>query len=93
MTGLLRADDAVTHWHKVMLSTIAAGGTDPITSARTAIVQAAVFDSVNGIQRKYTPIHADFRGPEDASPSAAVIESAYVTLVALLPRSAARPQG
>jgi hypothetical protein len=86
MTSALRADDVVTHWHKVMLATIAAGGTDPITSTRTAaIVQAAVFDSVNGIQRKYTPIHADLRAPEDASIPAAVIESAYATLVALYP--------
>ena len=62
MTSALRADDVVTHWNKVMLATIAAGGTDPITSTRTAaIVQAAVFDSVNGIQRKYTPIHSDVR--------------------------------
>ena len=82
----LRADDVVTHWNKVMLATIAAGGTDPITSTRTAaIVQAAVFDAANGIQRKYTPIHADFRQPNGASASAAVIESAYVALVALYP--------
>jgi hypothetical protein len=86
LTSVLRADDVVTHWNKVMLATIAAGGTDPITSTRTAaIVQAAVFDSVNGIQQKYTPIHADFRAPANASPSAAVIESAYATLVALYP--------
>jgi hypothetical protein len=86
MTSVLRADDVVTHWHKVMLATIAAGGTDPITSTRTAaIVQAAVFDSVNGIQRKYTPIHSDLRAPEDALIPAAVIESAYATLVALYP--------
>lgn len=86
MTSALRADDAVTHWNKVMLGTIAAGGTDPITSTRTAaIVQAAVFDSVNGIQRKYTPIHSDLRASEDASIPAAVIESAYATLVVLYP--------
>jgi PAP2 superfamily len=83
---VLRADDVVTHWNKVMLATIAAGGTDPITSTRTAaIVQAAVFDSVNGIERKYTPIHAHIQEPDGASISAAVIESAYATLVALYP--------
>jgi hypothetical protein len=82
----LRADDVVTHWNKVMLATIAAGGSDPITSTRTAaIVQASVFDSINGIERKYTPIHAEFRQPNGASTSAAVIESAYVALVALYP--------
>lgn len=65
MASALRADDVVTHWNKIMLATIAAGGSDPITSTRTAaIVQAAVFDSVNGIQRKYTLIHADIPRPK-----------------------------
>lgn len=86
MASVLRAEDAVTHWNKVMLATVAAGGTDPITSTRAAaIVQTAVFDSVNGIQRKYTSIHADIPKPHGASASAAVIESAYATLVALYP--------
>jgi len=67
MTVASRADDVVTHWNRVMLAAISAGGTDPITSTRTAaMVQAAVFDCVNGIERKYTPIHADFgsAGPQ-----------------------------
>jgi hypothetical protein len=86
MTIASRADDVVTHWNRVMLAAISAGGTDPITSTRTAaMVQAAVFDSVNGIERKYAPIHANFDGPEGASPSAAVIESVYTVLVALYP--------
>ena len=82
----LHADDVVTHWNKVMLTTIAAGGTDPITSTRTtAIVQPAVFDSVNGIERKYTPVHTDVPAPNGASAAAAIIESAHATLVALYP--------
>ena len=86
LASVLRADDVVTHWNKVMLATISAGGTDPLTSTRTAaIVQAAVFDSINGIQRKYTPIHADVPQPNGASASAAVIEAAFRTLVALYP--------
>lgn len=86
MASVLRADDVVTHWNKVMLATIVAGGTNPLVTTRTAaIVQTAVFDSVNGIQRKYTPIHANIPKPKGASVAAAVIESAYVTLVALYP--------
>lgn len=86
MASVLHADDVVTHWNKVMLATIAAGGTSPLVTSRTAaIVQAAVFDSVNGIQRKYTPIHANIPKPNGASVPAAVIESAYATLVALYP--------
>ena len=68
MASILRAEDVVTNWNKVMLATIAADGTDPITSTRTAaIVQAAVFDSVNGIERKYIPIHANIPKPDGAS--------------------------
>lgn len=86
MASMLRADDVVTHWHKIMLNTISADGTDPITSTRVAaIVQAAVFDSVNGFQKQYTPIHANIPAPNGASVSAAVIESAYATLLALYP--------
>jgi hypothetical protein len=86
MTGVLRADDVVTHWNKVMLATIAADKTNPLVTSRTAaIVQTAVFDSVNGIQRKYTPLHANIPKPNGASVAAAVIESAYTTLVALYP--------
>lgn len=86
MTSVLRADDVVTHWNKVMLATIAAGKTNPLVTTRTAaIVQTAVFDSVNGILRKYTPIHANIPAPKGASVRAAVIESAYTTLVALYP--------
>ena len=86
MTASVRADDIVTHWNKVMLATAAAGGTNPLTSTRVmAIVQASVFDSVNGIQHKYTQIHADIPAPRGASIPAAVIESAYTTLVALYP--------
>jgi hypothetical protein len=86
MASGLQADDVVTHWHKVMLATISAGGTDPVSSTRvSAIVETAVFDSVNGIQRRYTPVHADIPRPQGASIPAAVIESAYTTLVALYP--------
>lgn len=86
MAGTLRADDIVTHWNKVMLATMAAGGTNPLVSTRVAaIVQASVFDSVNGIQHKYKPFHADIPAPRGASVPAAVIESAYATLVALYP--------
>src|SRR4029453_12014269 len=68
MTASVRADDIVTHWNKVMLHTVAAGATNPLASTRVmAIVQASVFDSVNGIQHKYTQIHADIPAPRGAS--------------------------
>jgi len=73
MTSVLRADEMVTHWSKVMLATSSRAGTDPITSTRTAaIVQTAVFDLLNGIEKKYKPIHADFRWPDEASEFAGI---------------------
>src|SRR5438094_2052029 len=46
----------------------------------SALVQAAVFDSVNGIERRYTPIHVAPAGPAGASSSAAAALAAYSIL-------------
>ena len=77
----------VTDWNKVML---AAFFTAPVTPApltlRTAaIVQTAVFDAVNGIDRVYAPIHEEATAPRRASTRAAAVQAAYATLVALYP--------
>jgi len=50
-----------------------------------AIVQASVFDAVNGIDRKYMPVHVPPGGDAGASRRAAVVEAAYTALVALYP--------
>ncbi|MGD1096901.1 MAG: vanadium-dependent haloperoxidase [Bryobacteraceae bacterium] len=57
----------------------------PITTRVAAIVQAAVFDAVNGIERHYSPIFVQPAAPEGASVQAAAVEAAYVTLVDLYP--------
>jgi hypothetical protein len=50
-----------------------------------AVVQAAVFDAVNGIARRYTPIHVAPAGPAGASQDAAAVQAAYATLLQLYP--------
>jgi PAP2 superfamily len=50
-----------------------------------AIVQAAVFDAVNGINPRYTPIHVKPAAPHGASRRAAAVQAAYVSLVNLYP--------
>src|SRR5260370_35910746 len=78
--------DVVTDWNQIMLETIANGKTSPVVSTRvTAIVEAAVFDAVKGIERRYTPIHVDFAAPMGASQRAAACQAAYATLVVLYP--------
>jgi hypothetical protein len=46
-----------------------------------AIVQASVYDAVNGIERRYTPIHVAPAAPRGASRRAAAIQAAYASLV------------
>jgi hypothetical protein len=85
LCGSARAD-VVTDWNQKAQQALLTANTSPIASSRVlAIVQVAVFDSVNGIERRYTPIHVDFDAPPGASRRAAAIQAAYATLVKLFP--------
>jgi hypothetical protein len=78
--------DEVTDWNQILVRTITNAKTSPVVSTRVAaIVEAAVFDAVNGIERRFAPIHVDFAAPMGASQRAAAIQAAYATLVALYP--------
>ena len=80
-----RADE-VADWNRQLQQSILTANPSPLATNRiTAIVQVAVFDAVNGIERRYTPIHADFDAPPGASLPAAVVQAAYATLVRLFP--------
>jgi len=84
-SSIARADD-VTDWNQHMLRAGTLGGTSPLVMSRVAaIVQAAVFDAVNGIDRKYAPVHVPPAGPAGASRRAAAVEAAYTALLALYP--------
>ncbi len=84
--GMAWADE-IKDWNLVMLkATLTAPVTPaPITTRVAAIVEAAVFDAVNGIDRRYTPIFVRPAAPEGASERAAAVQAAYVTLVDLYP--------
>ncbi|HEX9162668.1 MAG TPA: vanadium-dependent haloperoxidase [Thermoanaerobaculia bacterium] len=78
--------DEVTDWNKIMFQTALAGGTSPLVMSRNAaIVQASVFDAVNGIERRYTSIRVQPAAPRGASRRAAAVQAAYVALVHLYP--------
>jgi hypothetical protein len=49
------------------------------------MVQAAVFDAVNGIERRYTHIRVEPAAPRGASQRAAAVQAAYGVLVKLYP--------
>jgi hypothetical protein len=85
-TGTAIADE-VTDWNHIMLMAML---TPPVTPAPVAtrvagIFQAAVFDAVNGVDRRYTPIYVPAAAPPGASRRAAVVQAAYATLVNLYP--------
>ncbi len=80
-----RADE-VTDWNHAFLHASRVAGLSPLVQDRHgAIVQSAVFDALNGIERRYAPIHVAPNAPRGASRRAAVAEAAYTVLVKLFP--------
>ena len=75
--------DTVTQWNLTMIAGLEAAAIPPPPSARIgAIVQASVFDAVNGITRRYASYHMAPAAPPGASRAAAVAGAAYAALVA-----------
>jgi hypothetical protein len=74
--------DVVTDWNELAFRVSLIGGASSQNAGRVAaMVHAAVFDALNGIERRYTPIHV---APPDsclgASRPAAVVQAAYEIL-------------
>src|SRR5262245_17619107 len=85
LTGIARADE-VTEWNQIMLESLIAGNVGGVVATRhAAIFQSAVYDAVNGIERRYTPIRVQPAAPPGASQRAAAIQAAYAILVKLFP--------
>jgi hypothetical protein len=85
----VRADE-VTEWHGHMLAALSSAGVNPVVSTRdAALMSAAVFDAVNGIERRYEPIHVPPAAAPGASRRAAAVQAAYAILLARLPAQAA----
>jgi hypothetical protein len=75
----------VVQWNDTTMKAIVANGQNNIVSTRTlAMVQGAVHDALNAINRRYDAYY--FEGPGDAaaSPDAAVAAAAHTVLVAIV---------
>jgi hypothetical protein len=79
--------DEVTDWNRIMLDALVTppAVAAPLAARPAAIVMAAVFDAVNGIERRYTPIYVSATAPAGASQRAAAVQAAYASLVRLFP--------
>src|SRR5688500_15904000 len=76
--------DEITDWNRHMLEVARMAATGPVPLSRiAACVQAAVFDAVNGIERRYTPIQVQPNAAPGASRRAAAVQAAYATLLKL----------
>lgn len=78
--------DAVTDWNAVFETAARNPVPSPATQSRTgAILHTAIFDAVNGIARKYTPLYVTTPAPGGARAEAAAVQAAYVVLSSLFP--------
>jgi hypothetical protein len=78
--------DEVIEWNQKMLHAALVANTSPLVTTRVgALVQSAVFDAVNGIERRYEPIHVPANAPRGASRRAAAVQASYAMLVKLFP--------
>ena len=91
LAGSAAMADEVTDWNRIMLDAFlvppAVGA--PLAQRPAAIVAASVFDAVNGIARRYTPIHVAPAAAPGASKRAAAVQAAYASLVRLFPAQTA----
>src|SRR5437899_5759148 len=68
--------DEVTDWNQILFQAAIIDNTLQFTLTRNAaIVHGSVFDAVNGIERRYTPIHVTPDAPRGASARAAPVQA------------------
>jgi hypothetical protein len=76
----------VLEWNQIFVDTLIATNTANSLSQRLgAIVHTAIFDALNGIEQRYTPIFVQTKAPDASSRRAAVIAAAHTALVGLFP--------
>jgi len=80
--------DAVTDWNEIALDAVIAGRPGPTGAVDLALVEAAVHDAVQAIDRRYEPYFAEVPGAH-GSRSAAVAAAAHDVLVGFYPSQAA----
>jgi hypothetical protein len=91
----LLATDMVLQWNTIALQAIkndynpgqtSEQGGPTRASRALAIVQAAIYDAVDAIDRQYTPYLVDLQAKPGTSMDAAVAQAGHDTLAALFPR-------
>jgi hypothetical protein len=82
--------DPVLEWNGHTLTAILTGGTSPTLATRVnAMVNVAMFDAVNGIDRRHRSLYVAPHGAGSASAEAPAIQAAYGILVRFYPAQGA----
>jgi hypothetical protein len=85
----LLSGDVVLEWNQLALDAIRQTNANLLLASRAlAITEAAVYDSVNAIDRSFTPYFAHVHASRGASLEAAAAQAAHDSLVALFPSQA-----
>jgi len=84
----LMSADVVVHWNEILLQSLPSQPPRVPIARNLALVQVAVFDAVNAIERSYEPYHAKVQASRGASKEAAAAQAAHDTLAALYPSRA-----
>lgn len=82
------AADAVTDWNEITMNAVTLGRPGPPGTLDMALVQVAVHDAVQAIDRRFEPYHVEIKGGT-GSRSAAVAAAAHDVLVGLYPAQTA----
>ena len=78
--------DMVTDWNETAEAVIRTStGSPPLQIRALAIVNAAIYDAVNGIARKYQPYFVTDDAPPGARQEAAAAQAAFTALLGLFP--------
>jgi hypothetical protein len=84
VTACAAEPNEVLEWNRIFIEMLTTTNTPNSSSQRLgAIVQTAVFDAFNGVERRYQPVHVAEDAPPGASRRAAVIAAAYTVLINL----------
>ena len=84
MVGAAVRADAVTEWNEITAAAVTAGRPGPIGICDVALVQVAVHDAVQAIEKRFEPYHVELPHAR-GSRSAAVAAAAYHVLVGMYP--------
>ena len=84
----LASGNAVTDWNEIAQGAIAVGRPGPSGAMDSALVQAAVHDAIQAIDKRFDPYHVEVAGAR-GSRSAAAAAAAHAVLVGLYPAQAA----